>query len=70
MPNMDGLEAARQIRRHERGSTVPIVAMTANALAEDQDHCIAAGMNDYIAKPVDPTALFEVLIKWLQCVPH
>jgi len=64
MPVMDGLVAARAIR--ERGdTTVPIVAMTANAFVEDRDACLEAGMNDHIAKPVNPAALYAILMRWL-----
>lgn len=61
MPVMDGLEATRAIRASgaERCDTVPIVAITANSFAEDVDRCIAAGMNDHIAKPVDPSVMME-----------
>ena len=63
MPVMDGL-AARAIR--ERGDTrVPIVAMTANAFAEDRAACLEAGMNDHVAKPFDPAAPYRILMRWL-----
>ncbi len=69
MPGMDGLEATRAIRQDAAGGELPIIAMTANAFGEDRAACLEAGMNDHIGKPVDPNALFEVVLRWLER-PH
>ena len=65
MPGMDGYEATRAIRRGGRGEKLPIIAMTANAMAGDREKALAAGMNDHVAKPIDVSDLFEVLGKWV-----
>jgi CheY-like chemotaxis protein len=64
MPEMDGYEATRAIRAAEKGRRVPIVALTASALPVDRERALAAGMDDYLAKPVGPAALDAMLRHW------
>ncbi|MGD9728478.1 MAG: response regulator [Nitrospiraceae bacterium] len=65
MPEMDGYEATRVIRAQEKELRIPIIALTANALQEDRDHCRAAGMDDYLSKPITTKQLGEVLGRWI-----
>lgn len=65
MPHMDGLAATAAIRQLPDRAKVPILAMTANAFAEDREACVAAGMDDHLSKPVDPDKLFATLQHWL-----
>ncbi|APW42435.1 response regulator [Rhodoferax saidenbachensis] len=65
MPRMDGLQATRLLRQDPALSQLPIIAMTANALQEDRHACMDAGMNDHLAKPVDPRLLHQALVRWL-----
>jgi response regulator RpfG family c-di-GMP phosphodiesterase len=64
MPEMDGFEATRRIRS-SRHAKIPIIAVTADAMLEDRDRCLRAGMNDYLSKPVELARLAEALSRWL-----
>ncbi len=66
MPVMDGLTATREIRKLKIGKEIPIIAMTASAMLIDQQRCLAAGMNDHVAKPVNPEDLWRKLLKWVK----
>lgn len=67
MPVMDGLEATVEIRKTFAPESLPIVAMTANAMQSDRDRCLQAGMQDVVTKPIDPAKLWQALFKW---IPH
>jgi len=66
MPVMDGYEATRKIRQQDKFANLPIIAMTANVMAGDKDKVIAAGMNDHIAKPINPEHMFTTMSKWIK----
>jgi hypothetical protein len=65
MPRIDGLDATRAIRKLPGWAATPVIAMTANAFAEDKARCLQAGMNDFLTKPFEPEALFQKLLEWL-----
>ena len=69
MPVMDGVTATREVRKLPRHAALPIIAMTANVMASDLEECRAAGMNDHVAKPIDPEELFAALLKWIPAPP-
>lgn len=69
MPVMDGYEATRRIRADPSLARLPVIAMTANAMATDRDKALAAGMNDYITKPLDIEATFATLLRWVRPAP-
>jgi len=65
MPHMNGVDATKAIRADSQNATTPILAMTANVFDENRQSCLAAGMDDHIAKPIEVDRLFETLLKWL-----
>jgi two-component system sensor histidine kinase/response regulator len=69
MPVMDGMEATRVLRRNPRWQNLPVIAMTAHAMNGDKERCLEAGMNAYIAKPVQPNHLISMIEKHLLPVP-
>lgn len=64
MPELDGLEATRRIRSGQVGSNIPIIALTAHALDEERKRTVAAGMNDFLTKPIEPLQLLETIQRW------
>ena len=75
MPEMNGIECAQKIRslqtnKDPQKALVPIIAVTANAMAGEQERCLAAGMNDYLPKPIDPVALRALIQKWTTHRPN
>jgi two-component system sensor histidine kinase/response regulator len=66
MPEMDGLTATREIRKHKKSEELPILAMTAHAVKGEYEKSIAAGMNDHITKPIDPDILYRALVRFIR----
>ena len=66
MPEMDGFTATRLLRAKPGLRSLPIIAMTAHALADERERCLEAGMNDHVSKPIDPDALFATLMRWVK----
>ncbi len=74
MPEMDGYEATRRLRAEPKFRALPIIAMTAHAMAGEREKCLAIGMNDHVAKPIQPARLFQALLAWIapqeRCLPR
>ncbi len=70
MPVMDGVEATKLIRQSPESALLPIVAMTANAMKVDQERCMSAGMNEHVAKPIEPNELWSALLRWIKPRPQ
>src|SRR5574339_954751 len=64
MPEMDGYQATAKLRADVRFASLPIIAMTAHATIEERQRCLAAGMNDHVAKPIDPASLFDTVARF------
>ena len=69
MPEMDGFQATAKLRADPRFATLPIIAMTAHATVEERQHCLAAGMNDHVSKPIDPAMLFATVGRYFRSSP-
>ena len=65
MPVMDGYEATRKIREQEIFKELPVLALTANVMAGDREKALQSGMNDHIAKPINPDQMFTIMAKWI-----
>jgi len=66
MPKLDGFGATRAIRDEARFADLPVIAMTAHAMAEERERCLAAGMNDHVSKPIEPEVLYQTLARWFR----
>ena len=66
MPEMDGFETTQRIRALPDGGCIPLIAMTAHAMVEERERCLACDMVDHIAKPIDPDVLVQVIQRWLR----
>ena len=70
MPDIDGIAATRLLRADARFATLPIIALTANALSEDRERCLEAGMNDHLTKPIEVDELYATLHRWRPSASH